>query len=388
MRAIFIRNIFNVHWKLSGEIRAYMCLAVTRPDINRLIISMSKLYYHYMQTMKRISVSICFFLFTLSFISAESKPGRYSLSISPLTSVIYGQAEELVYKYPDEKQYKSQLLWDLKPLAYVGFGLDLAPKHYFFEKGAILSASVKYGLPLNTGIHENRDWMSDDGDWLTHYSRHDLYSFNSMLVDFSAGYSWILQDFVSIGMYGAFSFISHLWSGENGFLQYPKNSLGEYLYEDAPEWTDSIRKENVYGIIIYYSQNWFILSPGIFMKAMVSPRFSIESNIEYSPLIFCIARDDHLLGMNTRSRGATYWDYLYFGHFINWDNKLVISPADKLDIFLSVSCRFITDIRGRTYSQDTGANVSGLTVLASTNGAGAKYSVIDIKLGTRIRIYN
>jgi len=328
------------------------------------------------------------FFLSLSFVSAESKLDGYSLFTHTYAGMLVGKSEEIVYKYPNEKQFLSQLYWDLKPLVYLGFGADFGKREPFEENGIIASVSFKFGLPLKTGSHENRDWLNPDNEWQTHYSWHEAYSQNAFHFDMYCGYSFRIDETFSIRFHGDFSFMSYTWSGENGYLQYPTNSSGEYIYETAPKWHKNLKKDYVSGMIIFYTQSWFMISPGISFKARLGPHFRLEGNFNYSPLVFCIGRDDHLFGLNSRySKGASYWDVLSMGEYINPGAKLSFLPNQFFDLSLSLSYRYITKIRGRTYKRDTGMG-NNEAYMTSLDGGGAGYSAIDIQFMARLRAHD
>ena len=320
-----------------------------------------------------ILVSIFFLSFAPAFAQAGGASGRYSFSLSPLFGFLYGQAEELVYRYPGQNPLLSELLWDLKPLFYVGLAADFGPRDPFQDDGIIAAGSIKFGLPFRSGTHENRDWLSPQENWLTHFSRHDVYVQSAILLDVSAGYSWRLTDFLALRAFAEFSFMHFSWSGENGFVQYAqRDAAGNFQ-----RWDRSLPRTHLHGMVIRYSQNWFILSPGFSLKWRMHQRISLEGHFSYTPLIFCAARDDHLL------RRITFWDYLAFGHYINGGGRFLFSLKDNLDIAFSLSYRHITGTRGRTYVQD---NETGQTTRGA-NDAGAGFSALDISLAARMRVF-
>ena len=341
-----------------------------------------KTYSHSMFTIRKIGilVSIFFSFFFLAPAFAEANEGppveRHHFSLSPLLGMFYGQAEELVFR-PGSDRLLSELLWDLKPLFYVGLAAEFGPRDPFQDNGFIAAASIKFGLPFRSGNHENRDWLNPQHGRLTHFSQHDVYTQNAILLDISAGYSWRLTDTLALRAHVAFSFMHFSWSGENGFIQYPTNIAGEILGTTAPPWSSDLPKIPLHGMVIRYSQNWFIFAPGISFTWRGDHRFSMEGSFSYSPLIFCAARDDHLL------RRITFFDYMSFGHFFNGGGSFVFAARDNLDIAFSVFYRYITGTRGRTYQQN---NVTGRTYLTTNDGAGAGFSALTVGLAARIRL--
>ena len=301
--------------------------------------------------------------------------GRYFFSFSPILGMIYGQGEEILYKYPDKTQFVSQLLWDLKPLFYSGFVIDFGKRDSVEVSGVNASLSLKYGWPLKTGIMEDRDWLNDNEDYLTHFSRHTAYSQNALLLDLSAGYSWKIRDNLSIGANGVFTYMHYSWSGENGFSQYPDSSFDS---SDYPEWDKSYYKDYVYGKIIIYNQNWLIFSPGINLKWKIHPIFSIKAFFNYSPLIYVLTRDDHLIP-DENYQGQAFWDYCSFGHFIDGNLESIFTFSNNLDLGLSISYRYIFGSRGPSDVAKAGIGSTGI-VYQNQYEAGTGYNALDIGL--------
>ena len=108
-----------------------------------------------MSIIKKIGILvILFFILFSSPAEAETpSPGRYSFSLSPLFGMLHGQAREIVYRDRSSNQYLSELLWDLKPLIYVGLAADFGPRDPFENHGFIAAASIRFGLPLRSGNH-------------------------------------------------------------------------------------------------------------------------------------------------------------------------------------------------------------------------------------------
>jgi outer membrane protease len=162
-----------------------------------------------MLTIKKIGVLVSIITIFLVPIGAETS----GFSISPTVGFLYGHAEEIVYKFPGSDLYLSELLWDLKPLLYAGIAFDFGPRDPFKHDGFTSALSLKYGLPLKTGIHENRDWDNFQNHHLTHFSRHDAFSRGAFFFDISAGYSWRLNTTLALITYGMFTYMRLSWSG-------------------------------------------------------------------------------------------------------------------------------------------------------------------------------
>lgn len=331
-----------------------------------------------MLTIKKYCVLVSIFFFCLSGAPADSGPGgsRYSFSLNPLSGILYGQSEEIVYKYSGEDTYLSQLLWDIKPIVYAGLGADFGPKDIFEGHGFAAKTTVKAGLPLRSGIIEDRDWLNAQHDWLTHYSKHDAHSRFSLLADISAGYSWRLSSSLALGLYGEFSYMYFSWSARNGYKQYP--NYPPAVKNSEPPWDESYDKVPTDGEGIRYRQNWLILSPALSLHWKISRYFSLDGFFNYTPLIYCADRDDHL----DRVPVLIFWDYMVFGHYFQWGGAFTLSPKKNLDLSLTVNGRYIMKTRGMTQEKAG----SDPVVQTSNDGAGVGFKAVDFGFYAKFKL--
>ncbi|MCL2472844.1 MAG: omptin family outer membrane protease, partial [Treponema sp.] len=359
-----------------------------------LIISLGKIYSHCMFTIRKFGILVSIALLSLSYAVADPifSPGGFRLNITPLTGILIGQSEEFLYKYPGKKQYESQLLWDLKPLFYVGMAADFGPQDPFSRNGFITAVSAKFGLPLKTGIIEDRDWDDKDYDFLTNYSKHDAYSQSAILADVSAGYSWRLADHLALAAYGEFSYMHFSWSAEDGYLQYTR--LISSTKDGNSYDPNTIDNYSMYGPGIHYTQNWFIFAPAFSLKGRISKLFSVSGNFSYTPLVYCTDRDDHLLqDMDTTSEyygtGKTFTGYFSIGTYISGGASFIYSPIQNVDLSLSLDYRYITGLRGNTFIRLNGVSRYASTGSSFQNGfdGGAGYSTLDITLAAKFLIF-
>ena len=315
-----------------------------------------------MASIRKITLLVIIALLSQTHAFSEWKTGVYGFSVSPLLGILYGQAEEIVYQYPDKGVYLSELLWDLKPLYYAGFAVNFGPRDPFTNSGFFSDGSLKVGLPIKTGIMEDRDWQIEN--FLTNYSRHDAISRGTFLADLSAGFSWRINYFLALSGYAEFSYMRHSWSAKDGYYQYLETDQFGGI-KPGQTWNDQIPKKEFSGVVIRYVQNWFIVSPGVSLKGKLSRFFSLEGSFNYSPLIYCEDRDDHILTK------TVFNDYLYFGHFFDGGGKLSFTPKNNMAISLAVSYRYITGSRGDIKSG----------IFSYDNIAGGGYSALDAGLG-------
>ena len=320
-----------------------------------------------MITIKKISCLVILTAFLISPAFAETANGSYGFSLSPNIGILYGHSEEIVYHFPKNDLYLSELLWDLKPLLYAGLGADFGPLDTSTKQGFAAALSFKAGLPARTGRIENNDWFNPDPYYKTHYSLHNAYSGIAILLDVSASYFRRFFGSLVLNVYGEFSFMHFSWSAKDGYTQYASLSYpgGPYL-----PWDSTLRKTPVSGEVLRYKQDWLILSPGVSLEWDINRLFSVKTRFSYSPLIYCSDRDDHLLG------NTSYFDYLYFGHYIKPGGEFILSPTQNTSISLSASYRYITGTRGDT--------VQGKKL--DKDSAGAGYSALDFGLAVKFRL--
>ena len=325
-----------------------------------------------MTSIRRILLLVIISALSRTLVFSEGKTGVYAFSVSPLFGVLYGQAEEIVYDpFKTGDVYTSELLWDLRPLLYAGFEVNFGPRNPFANSGFFADGSLKAGLPIKTGIMEDRDWLYADNNNLTNYSRHDAVSRGAFLADVSTGFSWRINDFFALGASIEFSYMYHSWSAIDGYSQYLEtDKFGNLI--PGQIWTNSIPKIDTEGEVIRYVQNWFIFSPGVLLKGRLSRFFSLEGSFNYSPLIYCSDRDDHL----KRKTDTVFKDYLYFGHFFDGGGSFIFSPKENLALSLNVSYRYITGSRGNLYTNGVKNIFDGI--------AGGGYSSLDAGLTLKL----
>jgi outer membrane protease len=318
--------------------------------------------------MSNIGKILSFVIFICLFLPpvfAEEKQSGYGFSVTPSFSMVYGQANEIVYKNSKTSDYLSELQWDIMPLFYAGWAADFGPVDNFSKHGFVGTLSFKMGIPQITGIMEDRDW--EDKSWLssgtlTNYSRHDNFSARAILADLSLGYSFPLYNFIALGLNFDFSFMHYYWIASDGYYQY---------LNTGQTWVDEIVKVPVKGNVIEYEQNWFILSPGVFVKFRLGRFFSLYGDFNYSPLIFCADTDNHLL------RNTIFQDNLFFGHYLKGGGGITFSPMSDVDFALFLSYSSITDSRGDSYFYSV--NHTGI--------AGGGYYAFEFGLLARLRLF-
>ena len=320
-----------------------------------------------MHIIKKIGVLVILTLACLSSVYAQDSGKFHSFSLSPQLGFLYGQSDEIVYKFPGKDLFYSRLYWDIKPLFYGGLTADIGPKYPQKKRGFLAALDLRFGLPLKVGIMEDWDWLNILYDYPTHYSIHDAISRDAIFTDLSAGYSAHFHDRFTLNILGEFSYMHFSWSAINGYIQYPPpDPLENYL-----PWDENYEKKHFKGKLIKYTQDWLILSPGISLKWDIGRFFSLSGFFNYSPLLFCIAMDNHL------QRKNIYYDYLSFGRYIKGGGEIIVLPLNKISYALSVSYKSINGIRGDTYFDS----------IHYLDTAGAGYSSLDFRFAVKYSLF-
>jgi outer membrane protease len=278
----------------------------------------------------------------------------YRISLAATAGALMGQAEEIVYNDADREDMMSQLLWDLKPMLYAGSALSFSRSDPLSGPGVTADLSVKFGLPLQSGTMEDRDWLkTSDPDVLTNFSTHDAFlEGGALLFDFAGGVSIPVKSTVAIKALFAVSYMYFSWAGKDGY--------GEYLEHD---W----KREPMNGTVITYKQAWLIVSPGIGLFWPLGRALNLDFRFFISPLIYAGAEDNHIVGRSRR-----FNDYMRGGLFLEPSLDLAFSPNRFFSLVVHGSWRHIAGTRG-----DTSINSSSYLL---ENEAGAGFSAFDGEL--------
>jgi outer membrane protease len=173
-------------------------------------------------------ISLCLFCIHSRPLNAEeSEKKLFSFSVETTLGFFYGQSEEIVYKDTDGA-YLSELLWDMKPLLYYGAALSVKVQIPSWPVSLYAMPSVKIGVAGRSGSVEDRDWMDTTHDYLTHYSKHDSYTYDSWFFDGDLGVSIPLRPGKTfnpaLSLFGRFSYMEMKWISRDGYIQYGENN--------------------------------------------------------------------------------------------------------------------------------------------------------------------
>ena len=322
----------------------------------------------------------------------EKKRWSYGFSIGPQFGFVYAQAVEIVYPIQTKGEYLSELLWNMKPLFYMGLQVDFGLNDIMSKAGYFSNLSFKAGFPGETGIHENRDWMSVENSNLTHYSKHTIKTNEFFVIDWRNGAS-IPLTYLYIKPFINFSWMRFSFSGLDGYGTYArkttctKNCVLPYLHQsDCPargtsDYTtyhhidDNPHPPHPFkGEVITYEQNWLLLAPGITIGTKILSPFSFDISFQISPLTYCAAVDHH------KTRNLIFYDYTNFGLFIEGTGNVTFN-WNVLELTLEYSYRHIGDTIGDTYY----GSQSSDRVSLDSNKAGAGLSMMDTRFLVKFR---
>jgi outer membrane protease len=303
---------------------------------------------------------------------------RLDLSIAFHTGFLYGQSQEIVYAAIRSSQFLSELLWDHKPLLYLGTEASFSRAGLFDNLGLFAALSFNAGLPLRSGMMEDRDWMGTNFA-LSHYSAHENFSRIALFGDIDLGVSVPLRyqerDFAFLKIYGSFSYMNFSWDSYDGYTQYLRDN------PDYTVWDSSMAKRPYSGPAVSYNQQWFLISPGIGMDFPIGSHWSLGLSFQISPWTWAGAVDDHLSVGNQ----ARFEDKPYGGIFLEPRLELSFSPNKRFAFSGGVSYRHIEGARGasRKQSMVNGEPVGDFSAW-SENSAGAGYRALDTRLGIKV----
>ena len=311
---------------------------------------------------------------------------NYTLSAIPQFGIFYGQAEEIVYPPPStyplkgNRDYLSQLLWEMKPVFYYGLDLDFSRVQPMDRIGFYSVLSLKTAIPGKSGNMEDRDWQSKVNNALTNYSVHDNFTEEIFWLDASLGLSLPIRHLFLLKMQLCYSYMRFCFYGMDGYMIYAKE-ISSGVFEpigDAP-----VVSLNGFGKVISYTQEWFIFSPGFSFGMDFLKYFYFELFFQISPVILFVDIDDHLMTK------VQYKDYLMGGVFLEPRAAISFTPNKWLSVSFETSYRGIFLTRGATYKRnilpdDNPLNTESYYVQLGEAGAGL--SIISFRLLLKIRL--
>jgi outer membrane protease len=293
----------------------------------------------------------------------------YIFSFSPSFGFKYGQSEEIVYRNSKSKVLLSELVWEIKPMFYLGADFDFKLRDPMKRKGWFIHVAFQAGFPAETGYMTDKDWMAP-GNGLSHLSKHNNNTKEAWFLDLTGGMSMPIRNKILLQFYAAINYMKLKWEAHDGYLQYA--SMIEDTY--AP-WNLSLPKLPLYGPVIYYEQDWWIFSPGISVHIPFSKYIEAGLYFQITPLIFCNDLDKHY------RRHMDFTEAMFGGIMLEPRGEFIFSPLKWLSVSLNVSYRFIGGTRGDIVVKNKNAGSSQ----KYKNVGGAAYYVLDTGISVTLR---
>ena len=314
-----------------------------------------------------------------AFCQILGKEGEYSFTFGTQYGFVHGMALEIVYPEGGETkgEFLSELRWDMKGVFFYGTKLDFFRTDLMGGPGFFSSVSFKTGVPGDSGILENRDWMSVENGELTHFSSHTNKTRDYYWLDFSFGLTIPVSPYYYVKPFINGSWMHFSFAGRDGQGTYARektyNSLTYYADTYYPI-DDDPRNQPYEGEVITYKQDWFLVAAGLSASTKMLHPFTFDLSLQISPFTYCAAVDEHL------ARKDTFQDYTGWGLFLEPSGVFSFS-AERIDFSLDLAWRYIGKTRGETYMKH-----SNEKFYLAVNESGAGLSLFSANFLIRVRI--
>ncbi len=300
------------------------------------------------------------------------------LTAATSTGILIGTSHEIVYGSSTTSYVLSQLDWDLKPLVYYGLSFDLGGPSGFYT-----GLSLRSGLAGRTGDIMDSDYVNGDGV-KTNLSVSDNYTEDALLAQLILGWRFRLNPALTLRAYGGVDLMHFKFTARDGYYQYGAEigTTGTYYpYSTASAYA-------LTGTGIIYQQDFLALCLGAGADWTVRPGLILKASLLFSPLVSCIALDNHVV------RFLDFRDTLSGGWLLEpkLEASLALTKRSKLDFGLAY--RLTQGLRGdEVITGTTGANAyytnagyapneyihEGASAVSS-NGGGAAFEALDLGL--------
>ncbi|MDR0503089.1 MAG: omptin family outer membrane protease [Treponema sp.] len=302
----------------------------------------------------------------------QEKESAYSFSLDHCFGFVHGQVLELVYPENTAGRLLSELRWDMKPVFYFGMTTGLGRRDLMGGPGFFSDLAFKYGIPGDSGIMEDRDWMSVENGNLTHFSSHTNKTREFLWMDASAGASFPVKTFFYVKPFIIGSWMRFSFTGRNGSGKYArkKDPFSETYYsiDDNPLLNSYEGME-----VIRYTQDWLLIAAGIKAGTKALLPFSFDLSFKISPFTYCAAVDNHL------TTNYTFMDYTGWGLYLEPESGLSLT-AGRFEFSMNFLYRYIGQTRGLTYMKYGGSSYS-----IAGGEAGAGLSLLDARFLIRMK---
>jgi outer membrane protease len=301
--------------------------------------------------------------------------------VTPLAGFFWGQGEEQVYRNNYSDDLLSQLLWDIKPLWYLGAALDFSQREPLKNWGGFATLSAKIGISAETGSMKDRDWLTSwSGPELTNYSWHHNNTESAIVLDLAAGISIPLRSLFALRLSLGLSYLHFAWAARDGYYRY---GVGPDINNHYAPILDTTPKIPVSGAVISYSQDWLLLPFGLSFAIFPGSRFSGSLYFLAGPALKFAGKDTHHQKVNS-GKYSEYVDSMSGGYTLEPGGEFLFSPNERLSLGLHLSWRSITAApHGESYGAITGPSYPGNFVYFG-NYAGGLFKALDFGMSVKI----
>ena len=288
--------------------------------------------------------------FAVNNLLCQTQERTYDFSIAPQIGFVHGRALEVVYPVDTPADLLSELRWEMKPVFYLGAQIDFGRLNPMKGPGFFSSMSFRVGFSGESGVMEDRDWMSVENSSLTHFSSHTNETRKFYWMDIAAGASLPINHRFYIKPFLSGSWMLFSYEGKDGYGKYARPKDKSALYSDTFFPIDDNPIEYTYsGVVIRYTQEWYLFAAGLIFGIMLPADFSLDLSFQISPLAFCAAVDEHL------TRNVKYMDITSRGLFLEPKCRLAYT-VNQLEFSFEYAYRHIRKTRGTTYQKNAGGD--------------------------------
>jgi len=300
------------------------------------------------------------------FVNAQN---GHLFSVGFSVGLLSGASEEIVYRSSSANSYMSQLTWPFTPLFYAGIDAGYSWQGPAYSgsvfqaifSGFFFDANVKFGLPGETMMMEDRDWIRQPTWALSHYSVHDNKIESAMLAGVDLGKSIQLYNEFRLGVFLSYNVMYYEFAARGGTFLYPELD-GGHFYDPSPE------------NVVTYRQFWQILSPGLSFYGVFNNYFDIEFFFKATPLIMASSFDEHL----SRTLQIIN-DPMFYGLYLEPGFVFTFRPtASNFMLVLSLNYKNIRGTRGNSRYRYPDNSTT------YRNVGGADYSAFDLSIAAKI----
>jgi len=301
----------------------------------------------------------------------EKRERNYGFSFGTQFGFVHGQSLEFVYPLNTMGELLSELRWDMKPVFYYGAEVSFGLADIMKRVGFFSSVSYKIGVPADSGVIEDRDWMSVENSGLTHFSSHTNKTGEFFRLDAAIGVSFPVKSFFYIMPFISGSWMRFSFAGRDG---YGRRAREKNPYSATYYPIDQYPYEYQFsGEVIRYKQDWFLIAAGFSIGTKLLSPFSFDLSFQISPLTYCQAVDEHI-------SNYTYMDYTGLGLYLEPGGRISFS-ARQIEFSLEAAWRYIGRTRGESFR-----NIGSSDNYIRNGEAGAGLSFIDTRLLVKLRI--